>query len=99
VLQIVLPRLVGSRQAADAFVDQLPGVKEEAVAVICRDLLSGTASFADQLVKRLLVDGGADQLLLVGADAEFSQLVRDAAAARDVTGQLKELPAGSELLV
>ena len=88
MLTLTLPALVAGRDLADALVDRLDDVTSQSVVVDASRLESGTASIAAQLVRRLLLDGRADQLILLGAPASFAGYVRDAAVKLDVSQQL-----------
>ncbi len=97
--QIVLPRLAGTREAvgdllaAQAVPSPLSG---QTVVVLCRELASGSPSFADELVKELVEDRSAAELVLVGAPARFQHHVQAAAVRRDVAGRVR-LGNGAEL--
>lgn len=84
-----LPRLVAGRDFAaemvEAFVARDGALDGAPVVVDASELLSGTASFAGELVRRILVDGHAAQLLLVGAPFQFAEDVTLAAKELDVT--------------
>ena len=88
MLTLTLPALVAGRDLADALVDKLDDVKSASVLVDASRLESGTSSFAAQLVRRLLLDGHADKLILLGAPPSFAGYVRDAAVKLDVSSQL-----------
>lgn len=96
MVTLTLPRLVGGRHAADDLVDTLgDAVRDEEVALLCRELVSGSPSFADQVVARLLVTGGAQRLVVVGAGSEFAGYVQAAAGAHGVAGRVALAEAGS----
>jgi len=83
-----LPRLVAGRDFADDLVDSLrlePGTE---VVVDAGELLSGTASFAAELVERVLVAGRAGSLLLLDAPADFTSYIESAAGDLGVGGKL-----------
>ncbi len=85
MLTIELPSMVAGRAMADALVDALDGdVTGEQVEVDCRHLVSGSPSFAAQLVRRLLVDGGAARVRVVAATTPFADAVTDAAERQGV---------------
>jgi hypothetical protein len=77
--QIVLPRLVGSREAANEIVSRVGNVAGQAVILDCSGLVSGSVSFADELVHRLFDDKGIAKLEVVDADAEFWDYLTDSA--------------------
>lgn len=83
-----LPRLVAGRDFADDLVDSLrlePGAE---VVVDAGELLSGTPSFAAELVDRVLVAGQAGSLLLLDAPADFADYISAAAGDLGVAGKL-----------
>jgi hypothetical protein len=86
---VTLPALAGSRPAAAAVLAGLPAdLSGDEVAVLCRDLLTGSPSFADELVRQLTVERNAGRLVLVGADGTFERYVRDAARSHAVTDRV-----------
>jgi methylmalonyl-CoA mutase cobalamin-binding subunit len=79
-LQITLPRLVGTREAADELVSQAVGTPENGKAwVLGSALATSTISFADELITQLAARG-ANQILLVAGTPRFEKQMRDAAA-------------------
>lgn len=93
-MKIVLPRLVGTRLFADELVDGLPGPLEGSVVEVdCAELRTGTGSFADQLVLRVLDFGKASSLQLIDAPDDFGRLVQKAAANHDVQNRVQLLVA------
>ena len=83
-----LPRLVAGRDYADDLVDSLrlePGAE---VVVDAGELLSGTPSFAAELVERVLVAGQAGSMMLLDAPADFTAYVESAAGDFGVNGKL-----------
>lgn len=86
MMVLKLPRLIGSREAAVALVAQaLPAdASGEPVEVDCRDLVSASRSFADELVEQLLVARRVADIVLLGASPQFADLVREAAVRRDL---------------
>ncbi|MEO6702652.1 MAG: hypothetical protein ABI140_05135 [Jatrophihabitantaceae bacterium] len=80
-----LPRLVAGRDFADDMVESFGAVIDEDVIVDGSRLLSGTPSFAAELVQQLLVGGKARSLLLVGAPADFVGYATTAARELAVT--------------
>ncbi len=86
MLELVLPYLVAGRELADEMVDHLAeDPRGQVIVVDARKLASGSRSFASQLVRRVAADGGAAQMLLVGAPEQFATYVADAARALGVT--------------
>lgn len=58
----------------------------DSVVLLCRELASGSASFADEMVLQVLVERKADRLYLVGAPDLFVKRVEDAAMRHGVAG-------------
>jgi hypothetical protein len=89
MIEIKLPPLVGSREAANIFVSRLPErLTNEDVWINCRDLVSGSPSFADQLVKRLVEEKDARSLTVVGATDRFAGYFTESAQARRVPNRV-----------
>ncbi|KQX74488.1 hypothetical protein [Aeromicrobium sp. Root472D3] len=83
--ELTLPRLAGSRSAARSLVRQADGPLEGGIVIVdCRELRSAPPSFADELVKAILVEGCAASLTLRDASEEFIRYVRESAASRKV---------------
>ena len=83
-----LPRLVAGRDYADDLVDSLrlePGAE---VVVDAGELLSGTQSFAAELVERVLIGGHAGSMTLLDAPADFTSYIESAAGDLGVSGRL-----------
>jgi hypothetical protein len=76
---LTLPQLVAGRELADAAVRRLGPVAGEHVVVDARALVSGTPSFAAQLVRTALVDARAASLTVLGGPDDFRADARDAA--------------------
>jgi uncharacterized Fe-S center protein len=76
---LTLPLFVAGRDFADDMADQLGDMSGRSIVVDATGLSSGTSSFAAQLVTRVLVDGKAAELILVGAPAQFADYARDQA--------------------
>jgi hypothetical protein len=91
VFELRLPRLVGTREAAVDLMDaqeippQLAGAD---VVVFCDDLATGSASFADELVRQVLDVRGGGTLMLVGAPQPFWARVSEAADRRGLATQV-----------
>lgn len=80
-----LPRLVAGRDFAADMAHSFGEVIDVDVVVDSSRLLSGTPSFAAELVQQLLVDGKARSLLLVGAPTDFAGYAAAAASELGVT--------------
>lgn len=76
---LTLPALVAGRDLADLFVDRLDVHAGAEVTVDARQLVSGTSSFAAQLVERLLVAEQAGRLAILGGPDSFLRSAEDAA--------------------
>ena len=94
---LTLPQLVAGRDLAAEAVRKLGPLTGADVRVDARPLVSGTASFAGQLVRSTLIDGGAARLVVLGGPAEFTADVRAAAEALDVVPRLVLEPADAAL--
>jgi hypothetical protein len=87
VVTLHLPRLAGTRPAADDLLaesnvpDDLSG---QVVVLQCRDLSTGSASYADQLVVRLVEMADAKQIILVAPPRKFLARIQAAAQRRGV---------------
>jgi hypothetical protein len=89
MLTMVLPQLVAGRDLADAMVNRLDGdIRGETVALDCRALVSGSPSFASQIVHRVLAEGDAHSLVVVGAPTRFAKYLADSANALAVGDRL-----------
>ncbi len=81
-IEIKLPRVVGTRPAVAPFLAGINQILQgEQVVLDCCALLSGTPSFADEMVKQILVDRSADELVVLSAASDFASDVM--ASARD----------------
>ena len=93
VVDIELTGLFGTREAADDLVasagiaNDLTGTQ---VVLYCRDMLSGSTSFADQLVRTLVVDRDAKSVALVGAPERFARHMNESAHRRGVSDRVRE---------
>lgn len=94
---LTLPQLVAGRDLAAEAVQKLGPLTGSEVRVDARPLVSGTASFAGQLVRSALLDGGAATLTVIGGPADFTDEVRAAAAALGVLPRLVLEPADAAL--
>lgn len=92
-MTLVLPRLVAGRDFADEMVARWgPRLNGVPVVVDSRGLRSGTAAFADQLVRRILVEHPTAKLTLVGGPADFTGYFVDSAKESGVDGRLEVTP-------
>ena len=98
MVMIDLPRLVASRESARQLVKAAPGpLRNERVIVNSRELRSATSSFVDELVKAVLREGAASELVVLGGSAEFLEQIHVAGSILGVEGRISDRPAGSEL--
>lgn len=87
--QVVLPRLAGSRSAARKLVESADAPLEGSIVILdCRQLRSAPPSFADEIVKATLEDGGAVSLTLKDASEDFIRYIRESAARRKIADNL-----------
>ncbi len=99
MVTINLPRLVGSREAARRLVSAAgTGLRGQRVVVNSRELRSATTSFVNELVKVVLRDNGAAQMVVLAGSPDFLSQVHGAAAAQGVEDLVTDAPAGTELL-
>jgi hypothetical protein len=85
---LTLPQLVAGRKLAADAVDRLGSITGDDVVVDARPLVSGTASFAGQLVRSIVLDGGAARLTVIGGPADFLDDVRAAATQLGVADRM-----------
>lgn len=79
----------GSRDHARDLVAGLPsGMSGMSVILDCSDLVVGTPSFVDEIVKEVLLLRQADGLELTGSSARIATLAQRAAANRGVADRL-----------
>jgi hypothetical protein len=76
---LTLPQLVAGRELAAAAVVRLGPIGGKDVVVDARPLVSGTSSFAAQLVRSIVLEGDAAALQLIGGPADFVDDARSAA--------------------
>ncbi len=81
-LKITLPRLVGTREAADQIVEDSIGIHvgrdhDSRVLLLSRALAASTISFADELVMKLSQEG-FNEILVVGAPEQFTEQLAQA---------------------
>jgi hypothetical protein len=87
---IEVPQLSGGRERARALVEGLGSRMAGAVIVVdFRRMVAGTPSFADELVTRVLVDGGAAALRAIHVSREFAEHLLEAARDHGVVERLQ----------
>jgi hypothetical protein len=87
VFELRLPRLVGTREAAVDLLEAQDVPRDLGTAdvvVFCDDLATGSASFADELVRQVLTERHGGHLVFVGAPQLFWMRVSEAAERRGV---------------
>ncbi len=92
---LTLPLFVAGRDFAAEMADRLGTVTDRSIVVDATGLSSGTSSFAAELVHRVLTEGKATELILVGAPTQFVEYAQEAAESDGVAGSLhvsRELP-------
>ena len=88
MITVNLPGLVAGRDMADDIVDKLGRLAGETVILEARNLVRGTPAFASRMVERILRDGGAAELAVVGAPDQFEDYLRQAAEEIKMAGRL-----------
>ncbi len=89
-VDIVLPRVVGTRPSAQAFLREVPQqLSGMDVVLDCRGLMDGTASFADEIVRAVLCERGASSLVALGPGPDFAEDLISAAQDHDVQDRFK----------
>ena len=97
-MEIRLPRVVGTRPAVAPFLADVPDdLRGERVVLDSRALLSGTPSFADEMVKAVLVDRAADELVVLGANSDFASDLTVSARDHGVLERVHLEPAAAPL--
>jgi hypothetical protein len=76
---LTLPLIVAGRDFAAEMSARLGDVIDRSIVVDATGLSSGTSSFAAELVTRILADGKAAELIIVGAPDQFVEYARSAA--------------------
>ena len=94
---LTLPQLVAGRDLATAGVRHLGPIEGAEVVVDARPLVSGTASFAAELVRSALVEGHAAQLTVLGGPADFAADAQSAARDLGMAARLVIVAADADL--
>lgn len=86
-----LPPLAGTRKRAQELLSGLPPRLEGSIVTVdCRGLVAATQSFADELIKVVLVDRDASEMRFTNVDdMKFAQWVDDRAAFHGMTKRVK----------
>ncbi len=89
-VKIVLPRVVGTRPSARAFLREVPqDLVGRNVVLDCRGLVDGTASFADEIVKAVLKERGAASLVALRPGPDFAGDLSAAADDHEVADRFR----------
>lgn len=87
---LIAPKLVSSRDQAQELTAGLTDDLSDAVVMVdCSALQASTPSFVDELVKAVLVERGAERLIIKGAPERTVELARRAAQNRGVAARLE----------
>ena len=89
--EVILPRLIGSRQAARRLLVAEAPLAGQTVVLNARELRSASPSAADEFVRVSLVEGDAQALEVVGGTPDFNRDLEASAQAHGVLSQLHEL--------
>lgn len=90
VLPVEMPQLSGGRKRAQALIEPLGGQLRGGIVVLdCRQLVAGTPSFADELIRLVLIDGGANLLKVTHVDTDFGADLLTAAKDHGVAERLR----------
>lgn len=77
---VTMPQLSGGRERARTLAEPLVGkMRDKIVRLDCRQLVAGTASFADEIVIQVVITGGAQQFVVEHASGDFASYLHDAA--------------------
>ena len=90
MVQLATPDHAGSRDQVDEMIRSLAtDLRGVHVELDCSNLLVGTPSFFDEIVKQILVERHADTLDAIAAPERVRQLLERAADNRGVRGRLR----------
>ncbi|MCP9276554.1 hypothetical protein [Mycolicibacterium arenosum] len=91
MISLEAPVLAGSRPRAQQILKDLPSDLSQAVVELhCESLIAAAASFADEIVRSILVDRRARRLVVTGvSDEEFVGYLRDRADVHNVADRLQ----------
>lgn len=91
MISLEAPVLAGSRPRAQQLLVDLPDDFSNAIVTLhCESLIAASASFADEIVREILVKRGAEQLIVKGAtDREFIDYLQERANFHDVASRLQ----------
>ena len=86
--ELVLPRLVGSREQARLLVLELGDLAGQVVVLNGRELRAASASSADEFVKIIVLEGGAAALEVLSGTPDFIRDITSSADDRAVTSRV-----------
>ena len=90
MIRLETPGHAGSRDQAKALAAALPtSLEGQAVLLDCSQLVIGTPSFLDEMIKEILVLRHADVLEVIGGPARARDLLERAADNRSVRERLR----------
>ncbi len=92
--ELMLPRLVGSRDQARQLAEELGDLTGQVVVLNGRESRAASSSAADEFVKVILVEGGATRLELLSGTPDF---VRDVELSTQDHGVAEKLAVASAL--
>lgn len=94
MLRITTPDHAGSREQAQSLVRELPpDLAGKKVTLDCSQMVIGTPSFLDEIVKQVLTERGAAGLEVAEAPERARELIERSANNRGVSSQLKIIQA------
>lgn len=94
MLRITTPDHAGSREQAQSLVQELPpDLAGKRVTLDCSQMVIGTPSFLDEIVKQVLTERGAAGLEVAEAPERARELIERSANNRGVSSQLKIIQA------
>lgn len=89
IITLEMPRLVGSRESATVFTSELPlDLTHHQVTVSAAKSVAAPQSFADELVKRILVTRQADHLTVENPSIQFAKRLIQSADVHGVQDKL-----------
>lgn len=86
--ELMLPRLIGSREQVRALVQELGDLTDKTVVLNGRELRAASSSSADEFVRVVLVESSAALLEVFSGTSDFIRDVNVSAADHDVTSRL-----------
>lgn len=87
-MTLVMPRLSGCRSSACHLIEQLGPVTRATVVLDAAGMDASSQSYADELVLRVLANGGAERFEVREATARFARHLEMSARARGVADRL-----------